>query len=281
MQKRFLIIPLAIVAGLIFFVEVLFFLVPTRPVEEALKKGIQEQFGLVVSTNSFEKVFPFGYEARGVRLRDTRWSESLYLTRIRARFSPISLLRLRPGVVLSGDIYGGVLKGRLSRGMGAAYASINLGHAVVPPLEVPGKAELGIADIQLDITAQGQRGCPEGFIKARAKGGRLKAFSIMGLRIPEGKLTEEGLDIKFSKCKAYVKSAWIKGAAFEASANGIIGLASTLANAPMEMRIEVSPRGKLLEDLNKISLLRPYRRSSGYYRAVFRGTPSFPLIRAE
>ncbi|MFQ5353853.1 MAG: type II secretion system protein GspN, partial [Thermodesulfobacteriota bacterium] len=221
MKRRLFIIPLAIAVGLIFFVEALFILVPTRLVEEALKREVHERSGLVMSAKSFQRVFPLGYEARGVRLKNTKWSRELYLTWIRARFSPMSLLRLRPGVVLTGEIYGGALTGLAARGMGADYALINLRQAVLPPIPAPVGIEAGPAVIAIDITAQRNRACPEGSIKARARGGRLKAFSIMGLSLPEGKLSEEGLNIKLAKCRAYVKSAWIKGDAFEVSASGV------------------------------------------------------------
>ncbi len=281
MKKRFFIIPLAIVLGVVFFVEALFILLPTRVVEEALKKGVRQQYGLAMNADSFEKVFPLGYEAKGVRLISAQGGKGLYLTRVRGRFSPLSLLGLRPGLILSGDIYGGVMKGRVGRGMGAAYARINLKGAVLPPIETFGGIEPGVADIQIDITIQGAKTCPEGIIKAKARQGRIRGFSIIGIGIPKGEISEEGLDVRLSKCKAYVKSAWIKGPDFSAKARGVINMASALPHAPMDMRIEVSPKGRLMEDLDRLTILRPYRRSPGYYRAVIRGTPSAPVITAE
>lgn len=281
MQKKLFIIPIAVVVVLAFFVEALFILVPARVVEDAVQKRIHEEYGLVMEAGSFEKVFPLGYEAKGVRLKSTLNSGSLYLTRVRVRFSFMSLLSMKPGLLLSGNIYGGTLRGKAGQGMRGAYARINIIGAAVPTLKAFVVIEPGRADIQLNITTRGKKSCPEGYIKARAKGGRIKALSFMGFRIPEGVISDEGLDITLTKCKAFVKSAWIKSASFSAKANGVIGLASPPAHAPLNLRFEFSPKGKLMEDLNKLSFLRPYRRGSGHYRAAIRGTPSSPLITAE
>jgi len=280
-KKLFIIIPLALLAGLIFFMEAVFVLLPAGKVEEAIKDRLMKKTGLVMSTGSFEKVFPLGYEARGVRLASRKLGEDLYLTRVRARFSPLSLLRMRPGVIISGEIFGGAINGMVARGMKAAYINIDVTDAVLPPLKALGGSDAGVADIQLDITSQKGKSCPEGALKAQARGGRLREISIMGISIPGGEISEEGLDVKLARCRAYVKAAWIKSAAFSAEASGVLGPASPPAKVSMDLRIAFSPRGKLMEDLNKLNFLRPYRRSSGYYRAVLRGAPSAPVIRAE
>jgi len=281
LRKKLLIIPLAIVICLVFFAEALFLIVPSGVVEKAVKKRLLSDTGFVMELKSFKKVFPLGYEAEGVRLTGTKTGVKLYLARIRAMFSPMSLIRLRPGLVLSGDIYGGIMKGRVGREMRGIYATMVIGGATLPPIKAFGIIVPGVADISFDVITGNTKACPEGFLKARARGGEIRDFSIMGLGIQEGKISEEGLDIRFVRCRAYVKSAWIKGDAFSARARGVIGMERPPGNARMEIRIEVSPKGKLMEDLNKLKFLRPYRRSVGYYRAVLRGTPSAPLISVE
>jgi len=280
-RKKLLIIPLAIVIGLVFFAEALFVIVPSGVVEKSVKKRLMDDTGLVMELKGFKKVFPLGYEADGVRLTGTKTGIKLYLARIRAVFSLMSLIRLRPGLILSGDIYGGVLKGLVGRETKGMYATMVIRGATAPPIEIFGKIMPGVADVSLDITTRDTKSCPKGFLKARARGGEIRDFSIMGLGIKEEKISEEGLEIRFSGCRVYVKSAWIKGNTFSARARGVIGMKGPPGNNPMEMRIEISPKGKLMEDLNKLDFLRPYRRSAGYYRAVIRGTPSAPIISAE
>jgi len=280
-RKKLLIISLVIVIGLVFSAEALFVIVPSGVVEKAVKKRLMDEAGLVMEVTSFEKVFPLGYEAEGVRLTGTKTGVKLYLARIRAVFSPMSLIRLRPGLVLSGDIYGGVLKGLVGRETSGIYATMVIKGATAPPVKAFGEIVPGVADISLDIITRETKTCPEGFLKARARGGEIRDFSIMGLGIKEEEISEEGLDIRFAGCRVYVKSAWIKGDSFSARARGVLGMKRPPGNNPMEMRIEVSPKGKLMEDLKKLTFLRPYRRSAGYYRAVIRGTPSAPRISAE
>jgi len=280
-RKKFLIISLAIVICLVISAEALFVIVPSGVVAKAVKKRLMDDAGLVMELTSFKKVFPFGYEAKGVRLTGKKTGVKLYLTRIRAVFSPMSLIRLRPGLILSGDIYGGVLKGLVGRETRGIYATMVIKGATAPPIKAFGKIIPGVADISLDITTRETKTCPKGFLKARAKGGAIRDFSIMGFGIEEEKIFEDGLEIRFAGCRAYVKSAWIKSETFSARARGVLGMKGPPGNNPMEMRIEVSPKGKLMEDLNKLEFLRPYRRSAGYYRAVIRGTPSAPRISAE
>jgi len=280
-RKKLLIIPLAIVIGLVFFAEALFVIVPSDVVEKLVKKRLMGDAGLVMELKSFKKVFPFGYEAEGMHLRGTKTGVKLYFARIRAMFSPMSLIRLRPGLILSGDIYGGIMKGRVGRETRGIYATMVIRGATAPPVKIFGEIIPGAADISLDITTGAAKTCPDGFLKARATGGEIRDFYIMGLGIEEEKLSEEGLDVRFAGCRAFIASAWIKGDSFSAKARGVIGMKAAPGNNPIKMRVEISPKGKLMEDLNRIAFLRPYRRSAGYYRAVIRGTPSAPRISAE
>jgi len=263
--------------------EALFVLIPVRVVEETIQKVFHDKTGLEITMASFNKVFPFAFEAKGARFSEAGKSTGFDVARIRASFSPLSLLRLRLGLVMSGDIYGGRFEGSVGRGPGAFYARINIKDAVAPALGYLGGVEPGKIDLLFDITAQRGRGCPEGIIKAKGRDGRIRAFTLMGVGLSAEKISAESLEVRLSNCKAFIKVARIKTLDFSARASGVIGMAmdSPPRSWPIDIRIEAMPASGLMEVLNKLVFLSPYRRSPAYYSAVIKGTPSSPKIMSQ
>ncbi len=278
LRKKIVIIPLATLLSIVVLAEAVFLLVPTWRVRAAIEKMVQERAGLIMRIGSLERVFPLGYEARGVVVAGRETGLNVEIESIRAGLSPISLLRLSPSLLLSGEVYGGVLRGSLRPGLSGTGLEMEISGAS-PPL--PGELawfETGPLEINMEMRIQRGHKCAEGLVRARGRQGRISARSLLGiLGIPGGRVSDEGFEVRLKDCKTYVRSAWFESPSFHISARGVIGMRG-VRRSPMTLYVELNPKGGFARDLGAMTRLRPYKKGEDHYLFVIRGSPGAPVL---
>ncbi len=282
MKHKLIVIPLAVLAVLAFLAEAVFVLTPVEVIEGKAAEMARSRAGLIITAGSMRRLFPLGYEALDIRVRAggaegssaaSKQGPHLEAAALRAVLSLPSLLALSPAFVLSGRVLGGELRGKAWPRPGSLRLRIAMSGVQVPLPEPLSVLEPGPLDIDIDIVYRKKSGCAEGEARIRGREGLVREFYLPGFRVPGAAVTDEGMDLRLKDCRIYIRSAWLRSAAYDISARGVAAMTPPLSAAPVTLRVELLPKGGLIGGLGRIDALRPYRMGPGMYRAVLRGTP--------
>lgn len=282
MFRKFLIAAGVIIAGFVLAYITAFFLFPVDIIEERISMAASSRAGVTFRSDSMRKVFPFGIEAEGVVVgADRNPSMAVYLKRLGATFSPLALFSGKLKVKLYGASGEGVFKGYTALGFGSVKAGINargLGLGELTSLSGSGLIVSGDLDGDVSLTIP-HGGCPEGKISARGKGFEEENISYMGFAIPLGRVEDAGAEVELGGCKASIKGLWVDGEGLSARITGIVNISTPIEGSPLDLTLELIPKGRFIDESENFFFLKPYQKSTNFYSATIKGTLSRPVIK--
>lgn len=277
MLKKALIVLAVLIAGPFVTFYTLFLLLPPDMAVLWAAKEVRKE-GVDAKVIGAARAFPLGYRAERVLMTGPQGAGPVVLTDASAVLVPGELFGGRLAFAVEGRLGGGRVFGKVSLAPSAAFVDLKA-EGVSPEsilassgamFSIPGTFE-GSAKVRIP-----RGGCPEGAIRAdgASTDGEVK-FS--GFALPVGRVTDSGLEVELSGCKALVKGAWIEGGMLSARVTGTVTLASPPEASPLELLVEVIP-GPGARGEPALVLLSPYRKSASYYSFSVRGTPARPVV---
>jgi type II secretion system protein N len=296
MPKRLHFFLVVIVSGAILFSLTILIFFPADLIEGVLQNSVAENTGLTVRTAYFERVFPFGVEARGVRVAGAGAPPGappgasgpipavVFMDRLTVRLKPLSVLTGSIRSRISGSIMDGAFNGIITLKRGGGRADVEFdGIAIerIPALKSAGVGIKGSVRGRIGVSV-GPSGCAEGTIKAKGldlEGGGLR---VLGFPLPFGEINDAGIELELTEdahgCVARLKGLWIEGSGMTARLSGEIRLVSPLGGSPIDLVLEVIPKGEKATEVEDLFFLAPYKRSANYYSINVKGTVGMPRI---
>ncbi len=275
--KTALFIVVLFVLGVVLLSITLFYIMPLGPAGEWAAGRLKERTGLAVTEGSIERSFPFGIEARAVRVNGPGGEPLVYLEVLRARLRPLSLITGKVVLPVNASTNGGLIDGVVTIRPGSTalrLALADVGLSGFPALRDRVELE-GLFGGDVFLTVPGG-GCPEGFVRLEGtglKGGRIR---FMGMPLPIGGIERAGLGAELKGCKAEVKGLWLEGGDISMRIKGTVFFERSFQESRLDLTVEVIPKGKLLERDYMLRLLEPYRKSANYYLIPVTGTLGRP-----
>lgn len=281
-MKKVITAAAVIITGLFLSVLTVYFLIPSDMIEGRINEALSRNTGLVMTSERFSRTLVPGIKAEGLSLKDPRrGGELVYFTTFRAVTAPASLLAGRLRVNITGDTGGGTVTGHVTATPGVVNAVLDadgIDTSLVSRAFATNFIPAGLVKGRVELTAPRQ-GCPEGYIKATATDMDEETITYMGFAIPVGKIDEAGMDVELAGCKALVKGLWVDGENISARVTGTVHIRAPLGNSPVDLTLEIIPKGKLASDSEKFFFLQPYRKSANFYSAAIKGTVNRPVVR--
>lgn len=278
--KKILLFFLFFLTGVVLFLVTVFLIFPLHLVEDRVKEGLREQAGIALSDESFQRALPFGFEARKIELFDARNNRPLvFLDYLRADIDPLSVFGGDIRVNLTGNIANGSIKGVVLIDRNGAYLNMEgkeIGFESIPALAASGLNLKGAFNGSLSIVKTGG-GCPEGNIKLKGNKMGGDEMKFMGLPLPVGDIDDAGASVELKGCKARVSGVWIEGKDISARLQGEVAIATPFSASPINLTLDITPKGALLKKEHILSLISRYRKSANYYSIQIRGTVGSPL----
>jgi type II secretion system protein N len=290
MPKRLHFFLVVIVSGAILFSLTILILFPADLIEGALQNSVAEKTGLTVRTASFERVFPFGVEARGVRVArpgappggSGPVPEVVFIDRLTVRLKPLSVLTGSIRSRISGSIMDGTFGGIITLKRAGVRADVEFdGIALerIPALRSAGVGIKGSIRGRVGVGI-GPSGCPEGTIEAKGLDLESGGLKVLGVPLPFGRINDTGLELELQEagCVARLKGLWIEGSGMTARLSGEIRLTGPLGGSPIDLLLEIIPKGEKATEVENLFFLAPYKRSANYYSIHVKGTVGRPRI---
>lgn len=279
--KRALIAVWILAAGIALFSFTLFHMIPIDIVEGWVDAAFKERAGIYLQKKDFKRVFPLGLRADDIEVRnDPKGPALLVLDGAWAGIDPLSLLLGTVKSDFKASINGGVIEGDISFGirksvLRAEGRSIN--PALMPVFERTGL----VIDAPFEASAsmlflKGK--CPEGALSMKGKDMPEGKVRIKGLPLPFGAINDAGMKAGLKDCAVDIEAAWLEGADVSVRAEGKIHIREPIDASPLELKLEMVPRGAMLDKEFLLSLLQKYRKSANYYLVNVRGTLGSPSV---
>ncbi len=279
--KPYVIAAVLVIPALFLLCVAAFHLVPDELIEGRLKEAAGEA-GVAFTRKSFGKAFPFGIELRAVEVYGNGGTRLVLLDRVRARINPLSLFAGRLTAYIDGDAGDGGFTGyAILRPSGVGSLAMEARGVDLRYLPVLSRSSVkinGLIDARVSLSKVGS-GCPEGTVSI--KGYRIESseVKVMGYPLPLGPIESAGGQVELKGCKALIDGLWIEGKDLSARLRGEITVIRTpLAQSPVELTLEITPRGGLVNKEFMLSLLSGYRKSANFYSIPVKGTIGDPVF---
>jgi len=270
-----------LIPGLFFLAIAAFYLVPDELIEGRIKEAAIKKAGITFSQKSFRKVFPLGLELQAVEIAGNNGAQLLLLDRVRARVNPLSVLAGRLTAYIDGDAGDGGFTGyAIFRPSGAALIAEAKGvdFRYLPLFARSGVSINGLLDARVSVSKIGA-GCLEGSISINGYRIERSEVKIMNFPLPFDSIDRAGGDAELKGCKARINGLWIEGRGLSARLKGeITAIKTPLAESPVELTLEIIPKGDLVKREFMFSLISNYRQSANYYSIPVRGTIGAPVF---
>lgn len=283
-MKPYVIAAVLVIPGLFLLCVAAFRLVPDELIEGRLKEAAERKAGVTFSQKSFRKVFPFGIELRAVEVSGDGGARLLLLDRVRARVNPLSLLAGRLTAYVDGDAGDGGFSGyAIWRPSGAALTAEAKGidFRYLPLFSRSSVRINGLLDARVSLNRAGA-GCLEGAIGVNGYGIVAGEVKVMGYPLPFDSIESAGAQVELKDCKARIDGLWIEGKGLSARLKGEITAVKTpIADSPVELTLEIIPRGGLVDKEFMFSFLSGFRKSANFYSIPVRGTIGAPVFAAS
>jgi type II secretion system protein N len=221
-----------------------------------------------------------GVQARSIALSPSGITDrKTELRDVSLRLSLLSLLRLRPKVVLEAEGMGGTLRAlvtlREPMEVEAQWENLDLTRAPLPPeiysLGLGGRFT-GTVQSTLPRSAPGGAELT-GTLDGRVAGAKLGPGSLLGLPLPGVSLGAGQLQLRAAQGRIQVQTARFEGGNLDLSFSGRIDLAQGERKGAVQGLLSLRPRGRTEEDLGFLLAFLPGPRASdGTYTAQLGGS---------
>lgn len=280
--KTSVITAVLIIPALFLLCVAVFYLVPDELIEGRLKEAATGKAGVTLAWKSFNKAFPFGVELRAVEVSGNGGTRLVLLDRVRARVNPLSLFAGRLTVHIDGSAGDGWFTGyavlRRSGGGSLTIEARGVDFRYLPVLTRSSVKINGLIDARASLNRIGA-GCLEGTIGINGYRIESSEVKVMGYPLPLGSIESAGGQVELKGCKALIEGLWIEGKDLSARLSGEVTAVKTpLAQSPVELTLEITPRGGLAGKEFMLSLLGAYRKSANFYSIPVRGTIGAPVF---
>lgn len=285
MLKRLAIIFILFAVGSVFFIAIVLAFFPAGVIADFIVEKAESESGISLRFDSFERVFPFGVEARGVLAVKPGERVDVKIDRLRLRLKPTQLLRGRVVLLLDADILDGSIDGRVAfdpkgasldlllRSLRPELLSLSREFALRIPFAFSGSVALKAP----------YNGCVRGVVKMDSDkadfGAGLGVLSVFGFGLDFGADAAAGLRATLTECRAEVKGAWIEGADLVARLTGQVHL-DPRRGEWNRLKLFAEVNDLTLKGSNRLllSFLRGYELREGYYAIDITGTVARPRV---
>jgi type II secretion system protein N len=251
--------------------------VPVGEVKGVLVRGL-EQKGYVLRAEEFSKSLPFGISARKVFLSDERGTLlKLDEATVRLKFFPLFIGRL--DVVFRARIG----KGEVHASFQPRNGSLSVHGAGVRLEEIPYFSTVTGATVKgglyVDGAFKGQGSKRRGDIRLEVKRAELSAIKIGEMPLPDASYSSIRGLFRVAGGKGTLESLTFQGDGIYSRVSGTLPVSGPLANAPLDLTLELMPKPDFLERQKFVFLLlAKYQASPGSYRIPVKGVLLKPAI---
>ena len=265
--------------GLLVFALTAFHIVPLNIIEDKLKAGLGEK-GLQLAQESITRSFPFGLKAQNAALIDSSTGKPvLRFDEAQGWLGLSSLFKGDFKIALRARVGNGLITGDLRPGFKGAL--LNLEAKSMEFKDIPALANAGIdssGSFNGTVTLYVAGGaCPSGTIRLR--GGHISEEGIRftGLKLPVGEIDDAGLNAEIKDCKALIEGLWLDGRELSLKLTGEVFIKTPFETSPLNMTLEVTPKGDLTDKAWMLAFMNAFRISSNYYSVKIGGTVGRPV----
>jgi type II secretion system protein N len=285
MLKRLVIICILFAAGSVFFIAIVLALFPAGPIADFIVEKAEAESGIRLRYDSFERVFPFGIEARGIEVVRPGERVDVKIEKLRLRLKPALLLRGRVALFLDADILGGSIDGTVTFGPGGVSSDIWLRSLRPELLSLSREFAVGIPFAFSGSAAlkASYSGCVEGVVTVDSDKAGIDAgsgtVSALGFGLDFGTGAAAGLRATLKECRAEVKGLWIEGPDLVARLVGQVHL-DPWQGGRNRLKLFAEVNDLTLKGSNRLllSFLKRYELRQGYYAIDITGTVARPRV---
>lgn len=273
---RWLYLVAGLPAGLLLFFVLTACFIPDRELQGLIVRGLARE-GYTFHAASFGKAFPIGLTASGIEIGDGRGP----LFRADTATVHLCLLPLFAGdirVTGKARIGSGTMDGGWSRRKGASLRADGVRLEDIPFfLTVTDASVKGV--LQMEARLSGRQATTRGEIKLDVKGADLAGVKIGGTPLPDAGYRQVQGMLKIAGGKGTLESFSLEGEGLYVRLKGDFPLIFPLANAPLNLTLELMPKPEFLERQKFVFLLlAKYLTSPGHYEVPIKGVLSRPAL---
>lgn len=252
-------------------------LVPSSRIEEALVRGLERQ-GYAFRADGFRKSFPLGIKAKNAQLGDRR-GVLLKLDRASARVKILPLLIGRVAV----DLRGRIGKGEFRLGYQPRSGALSIHGSGIRLEDIPffptatGAHVKGGLFVEGSFSGKGSR--MRGELKLDARNTEVSSIKVGEMPLPDASYSSVRGMFRVAEGKGRLESLTFQGDGIYSRLSGTLPVSGQLANAPLDLTLELMPKPEFLERQKFVfMLLSRYQASPGSYRIPVKGVLTKPVI---
>jgi type II secretion system protein N len=263
-------------AVLLFPLLILLF-VPVGEIKGVLVRGF-EQKGYVLRMGELRKSLPLGMSARNVVIADERGTLlKLDEASVHLKLFPLCIGRF---VVDSRARIGG---GEVRATFQPRSGSFSVHGAGVLLEDIPYFPTVTGANVKgglfVDGSFNGKGNRSRGEVKLEVRGAELSAIKIGEMPLPDASYSSIRGMFRVSGGKGTLESLTFRGEGIYSRLSGTLPVSGPLANAPLDLTLELMPKPDFLERQKFVFLLlAKYQASPGSYRIPIKGVLLKPAI---
>ena len=274
--RRVLYLTVGIPAALFLVLILTVLFIPSRELQGVIVRGLANE-GYTFHASSFGKAFPIGLTARNMEIGDDRGPLFRADTAtVRLQLLPLFLGDVK--VTVRARIGSGKLEGVWSRRNGGDLHASGVQLEDIPFFPtVAGASAKGI--LQVEARLQGHQTATRGEIKLDVKGAELAGIKIGGTPLPDSSYRQIQGMLKIAGGKATLESFSLEGDGLYVRIKGDLPITTPLANAPLNLTLELMPKPEFLERQKFVFLLlSKHLTSPGHYEIPIKGILSRPAL---
>jgi type II secretion system protein N len=264
------------VALLLFPLLILLF-IPVGEIKGVLVRGLEQQ-GYVLRIGELRKSLPLGMSASNVVIADERGT-LLKLDEASARLKIFPLCIGRFVVDFRARIGGGEVQASFQPRSG----SFSVHGAGVHLEDLPYFLTATGANVKgglfVDGSFNGKGNRSRGEVKLEVRGAELSAIKIGQMPLPDASYSSIRGMFRVSDGKGTLESLTFRGEGIYSRLSGTLPVSGPLANAPLDLNLELMPKPEFMERQKFVFLLlAKYQASPGSYRIPIKGVLLKPAI---
>lgn len=249
---------------------------PARELQGLVVRALASE-GYTFRSASFGKAFPLGLTARTMEIGDERGPLFRADTAtVRLKLLPLFLGDIK--VTVRARIGNGQIEGAWSRRNGGELHATDVRLEDIPFFPTAtGATAKGVMRVDADL--RGTLNARRGEIKLDVKGAELAGIKIGGTPLPDAGYRQVQGMLRIAGSKATLESFSLEGEELYVRLKGDVPIVTPLANAPLNLTLELMPKPDFLERQKFVFLLlAKHLTSPGRYEIPIKGTLSRPAL---